>query len=147
VRPRRGWLGVDCFVLPIDEATVYNEILELLYIERNDLKKLDSAAKLDAITDKALDFSADFEEITYQEGLRRMGPAGLPERLDAQQSNLLIAALHQHAVDGQARALRDADRTVVIGVARRIHRQLRLLGFIDGQCQSARHVCGVGSDV
>ncbi|MGO8856191.1 MAG: hypothetical protein ACLQO1_10835 [Steroidobacteraceae bacterium] len=70
--------GVNFFVLPIDEATVYNEILELLYIERNDLKKLDTAGKLDAITDKALDFSANFEEITYQEGLRRMGPVRNP---------------------------------------------------------------------
>jgi hypothetical protein len=70
--------GVNFFVLPIDEATVYNEILELLYIERHDLKKLDTAGKLDAITDKALDFSANFEEITYQEGLRRMGPVRNP---------------------------------------------------------------------
>jgi hypothetical protein len=70
--------GVNFFVLPIDEATVYNEILELLYIERNDLKKLDTAGKLDAITDKALDFSANFEEITYQEGVRRMGPVRNP---------------------------------------------------------------------
>ena len=70
--------GVNFYVLPIDEATVYNEILELLYIERNDLKKLDTAGKLDAITDGALAFSADFEEITYQEGLRRMGPVRNP---------------------------------------------------------------------
>ena len=66
------------YVLPIDEATVYNEILELLYIERNDLKKLDTAGKLDAIADKAANFSADLEEITYEEGLRRMGPVRNP---------------------------------------------------------------------
>jgi hypothetical protein len=66
------------YVLPIDEATVYNEILELLYIERNDLKKLDTAGKLDAIADKAANFSADFEEITYEEGLMRMGPVRNP---------------------------------------------------------------------
>src|SRR5271157_1444350 len=70
--------GVSFFVLPIDEATVYNEILELLYLERNDLKKLDTAGKLDVITDKALDFSGDFDEITYLEGLRRMGPVRNP---------------------------------------------------------------------
>ena len=70
--------GINFYVLPIDEATVYNEILELLYIERNDLKKLDTAAKLDAIADKALTFTADFEELTYEEGLRRMGPVRNP---------------------------------------------------------------------
>jgi hypothetical protein len=70
--------GVTWYVLPIDEATVYNEILELLYIERNDLKKLDSAGKLDAIADKAMAFSADFEKISYEEGLRRMGPVRNP---------------------------------------------------------------------
>lgn len=66
------------YVLPIDEATVYNEILDLLYIDRNDLKKLDTAGKLDAIADKAIGFSADFELISYEEGLRRMGPVRNP---------------------------------------------------------------------
>jgi len=75
-RVRMG--SIVFYVLPIDEATVYNEILELLYIERNDLKKLDTAGKLDAIADKAANFSADFEEITYEEGLRRMGPVRNP---------------------------------------------------------------------
>jgi hypothetical protein len=70
--------GATFHVLPIDEATVYNEILELLYIERNDLKKLDTAGKLDAIADKAIGFSADFELISYEEGLRRMGPVRNP---------------------------------------------------------------------
>ncbi|MGE0113758.1 MAG: hypothetical protein AB7T07_02575 [Steroidobacteraceae bacterium] len=70
--------GVTFYVLPIDEATVYNEILELLYIDRNDLKKLDTAAKLDAIADKAMQFSADYEEISYEEGLKRMGPVRNP---------------------------------------------------------------------
>jgi len=70
--------GATFYVLPIDEATVYNEILELLYIDRNDLKKLDTAGKLDAIADKAAGFSADFEVISYEEGLRRMGPVRNP---------------------------------------------------------------------
>jgi hypothetical protein len=69
---------IPFYVLPIDEATVYNELLDLLYIERNDLKKLDTAAKLDAIADKALQFTGTFEEITFQEGLKRMGPVRNP---------------------------------------------------------------------
>lgn len=70
--------GVTFYVLPIDEATVYNEICELLYIERNDLKKLDTAGKLDAIANKAAEFSADYEVISYEEGLKRMGPVRDP---------------------------------------------------------------------
>lgn len=66
--------GATFYILPIDEATVYNELLELLYIERNDLKKLDTAAKLDAIVDKALKFNQKFPSITYEEGLALMGP-------------------------------------------------------------------------
>jgi hypothetical protein len=66
--------GILFYVLPIDEATVYNEVLELLYIDRNDLKKLDTGGKLDAIVEKALQFSADYPEISYEEGLKRMGP-------------------------------------------------------------------------
>jgi hypothetical protein len=66
--------GVPFYVLPIDEATVYNELLELLYIERNDLKKLDTGAKLDVIVQKAEQFEADYPQITYEEGLKLMGP-------------------------------------------------------------------------
>ena len=66
--------GATFYVLPIDEATVYNELLELLYLEKNDLKKLDTAAKVDAIVDKAAGFSQSFPTITYEEGLALMGP-------------------------------------------------------------------------
>jgi hypothetical protein len=70
--------GITFYVLPIDEATVYNEICELLYIERNDLKKLDSGGKVDVIADKAASFSADYQEISYEEGVKRMGPVRNP---------------------------------------------------------------------
>lgn len=62
------------YVLPIDESTVYNELLDLLYLEKGDLKKQDSAGKIDTVADTALKFSADYEEISYAEGLKRMGP-------------------------------------------------------------------------
>lgn len=70
--------GATFYILPIDEATVYNELLELLRLEKNDLKKLDTAAKLDAVADKALKFSAGYPEITYEEGLKLMGPVRNP---------------------------------------------------------------------
>lgn len=66
--------GVTFYILPIDEATVYNEILLLLYLEKNDLKKLDTAGKTDAIADKAASFNQSFPKITYEEGLKLMGP-------------------------------------------------------------------------
>lgn len=64
------------YVFPIIEATVYNETLELLSIDKNDVKKLDTAGKLDYVADKALkEFNGSkFEEITIEQGLERMGP-------------------------------------------------------------------------
>jgi hypothetical protein len=66
--------GASFYVLPIDEAGVYNELLELLYLEKNDLKKLDTAAKLDKVADTALKFSDKFPDLSYEEGLKLMGP-------------------------------------------------------------------------
>jgi len=70
--------GATFYILPLDESTVNNEILELLRIEKGDLKKLDTASKLDIIADKALQFSATYPEITYEEGLKLMGPVRNP---------------------------------------------------------------------
>ena len=70
--------GATFHVLPIDEATVYNELLELLYLEKNSLKKLDTAGKLDAVADAALKFHRHFPSITFEEGLQLMGPVRNP---------------------------------------------------------------------
>ena len=70
--------GAMFYVLPIDEATVYNEMLELLYLEKNDLKKLDTAGKTDRVADAALKFDITFDTITYEEGLALMGPVRNP---------------------------------------------------------------------
>jgi hypothetical protein len=66
------------YVLPIDESTVYNELLDLLYLEKNDLKKKDTAGKLDAVADAALKYSGKFDVISYAEGLALMGPVRNP---------------------------------------------------------------------
>lgn len=66
--------GVTFHILPIDEATVYNELLELLYLEKTQLKKASTAGKIDAVADTAIGFSDNFEVIAYTEGLKRMGP-------------------------------------------------------------------------
>ena len=69
---------ITFYVLPIDEAGVYAEILELLYIEKNDLKKLNTAGKHDAIVDKAMTFAADYPILSYEDGLKQMGPVRNP---------------------------------------------------------------------
>ena len=66
------------YVLPIDESTVYNELLELLYLEKTELKKLDTAGKTDRVADAALKFDVTFDTITYAEGLALMGPVRNP---------------------------------------------------------------------
>lgn len=70
--------GAMFYVLPIHESTVYNELLELLYLEKNELKKLDTAGKTDRVADAALKFERTLETITYAEGLALMGPVRNP---------------------------------------------------------------------
>ncbi|MDO8773589.1 MAG: hypothetical protein Q7K57_33745 [Burkholderiaceae bacterium] len=70
--------GAIFYVLPIDESTVYNEMLSLLYLEKNDLKKKDTVGKLDAVADAALKYDITFDTITYAEGLALMGPVRNP---------------------------------------------------------------------
>lgn len=71
--------GTTFWVLPLDEATVYNELLDLFNIEKNDLKKLDTAGKLMAVAEAAAGFDEKFPEISFEEGLKIMGPIRIPE--------------------------------------------------------------------
>jgi hypothetical protein len=73
--------GAMFCVLPIDEATVYNELLELLYLEKTELKKLDTAGKTDRVVDAALKFDIRFDTITYDEGLTLTQPEREPVRV------------------------------------------------------------------
>jgi len=66
--------GITFNVLPIDEATVYNELLELLYLDKTSLKKASTAGKTDAIADAALKFDGKFAPISFAQGVERMGP-------------------------------------------------------------------------
>ncbi|WP_127088135.1 hypothetical protein [Aquabacter cavernae] len=70
--------GATFHIVPIDEATVYNELLELLKIDKTDLKKLDTAGKQDFVADKAARFSASWPFLTYEEALAIMGPVRNP---------------------------------------------------------------------
>ncbi len=71
--------GTTFWVLPLEEATVYNELLDLFNIEKNDLKKLDTAGKLMAVAEAAAGFGEKFPEISFEEGLKIMGPIKIPE--------------------------------------------------------------------
>lgn len=71
--------GATFWVLPLDEATVYNELRDMFMIDRGDLKKMDTAGKLQIVADAAASFDEKFPEISYEEGLQVMGPIKIPE--------------------------------------------------------------------
>ncbi len=66
--------GAPFYVLPLDESTVYNELLELLNLDKTALKKLSVGGKTDAVADAALKFEGKFDPITFAQGVERMGP-------------------------------------------------------------------------
>lgn len=66
--------GASFYVLPLDEATGYNELLDLFCIERSDLKRLDTGAKVDKIAKAAAGFKQIWPSISFEEGLKVMGP-------------------------------------------------------------------------
>ena len=71
--------GATFWVMPLDEATVYNELLDMFRMEKSSLKKLDTAGKLDAIADKAATFNEKWTAISFEEGLKIMGPIKIRE--------------------------------------------------------------------
>lgn len=74
------YAGATFYILPIDEATVYNETLELLYLEKTELKRVDGAGKVDAIVNAGVKFVADkkFIKSTFEELVASMGPVRNP---------------------------------------------------------------------
>ncbi|AYH43392.1 hypothetical protein [Azoarcus sp. DN11] len=71
--------GITFHVLPLDEATVYNEILDLFYLEKNELKKLGNDAKIDAIVTAAGASRGGFPLVPYAQALAEMGPVKVAE--------------------------------------------------------------------
>jgi hypothetical protein len=66
------------FILPLEESTVYNEMLDLLNLDRDSVKKKDAVGKLDVMINAVPKFKANYETITYQHGLEVMGPVKDP---------------------------------------------------------------------
>lgn len=61
------------FVIFVDDTSVYNELIDIFYVDKVKLKKYDTSAKLDALADVGLKYAAvsDFEEISWEEALKR----------------------------------------------------------------------------
>ena len=64
--------GAMFYVLPIDDTSVYNELIDCLYLDKSKMKKMDTAEKLDAIAQGALKYTQKYEVISYEEGLKRL---------------------------------------------------------------------------
>ncbi|MDI4664506.1 hypothetical protein K9U40_09235 [Xanthobacter autotrophicus] len=62
------------YVLPCDESTVWKEMMDLLSLDKNDIKKLDTGGKTDVVLDAALGWHEDYETITYEKGVSIMEP-------------------------------------------------------------------------
>jgi hypothetical protein len=60
------------YVLPYDDVSVYNELIDFLYLDKTKMKKFDTAAKIDAIADGAASYGETFPKVTYEEGLSRL---------------------------------------------------------------------------
>jgi len=65
---------IKFFIVPCDESTVWKEIMEPMSIDKNNIKKYDTAGKLDYVLDAARVFDSDYQKITYEEGLGLMEP-------------------------------------------------------------------------
>jgi len=64
--------GASFYVLPIDDTSVYNELIDYLYLDKTRMKKMDTAEKVDAIVQGALKYAEKYENISYEEGLKRL---------------------------------------------------------------------------
>jgi hypothetical protein len=64
--------GVTLYVLPIDDTSVYNELIDFLYLDKTKMKKMDTAGKLDVIADGAAKYNKIYESISYEDGLKRL---------------------------------------------------------------------------
>lgn len=64
--------GVSFYVLPIDDTSVYNELIDSLYLDKMKMKKMDTAEKIDTIVEGALKYAQAYEVISYEEGVKRL---------------------------------------------------------------------------
>jgi hypothetical protein len=65
---------ITFYILPLEESTVWKEMMDLVGVDKNDIKKLDAGGKLDYLLDAATGLHAQYPAITYEKGLELMGP-------------------------------------------------------------------------
>ena len=70
--------NVTFYVLPLDESSVFNELIELLKLDKDRMKKTGPIEKLEAIVAGATQFKKNYERISYERGLELMGPVRDP---------------------------------------------------------------------
>ncbi|WFU14733.1 hypothetical protein [Bradyrhizobium sp. CB3481] len=61
-------------VLPCDQSTVWKEMMYLVGLDKNDIKRLDAGGRLDCLLEAAQNVGASFDDISYEDGLKRMEP-------------------------------------------------------------------------
>ncbi|MGY3533009.1 hypothetical protein ACVIHD_007062 [Bradyrhizobium embrapense] len=66
--------GITFHVLPCDESTVWKEMMDLVGLNKDDLKKLDAGGKLDYLLEAAKTLDLSYDEISYEDGLTKMEP-------------------------------------------------------------------------
>ena len=64
--------GVLVYVLPIDDTSVYNELIDSLYLDKTRMKKMDTGEKVDTLAAGALGYTQVYERIGFEEGLKRL---------------------------------------------------------------------------
>ncbi len=65
--------GIKFFIVFIDDTSVYNELIDIFYVDKVKLKKYSTTQKLDALADVGVKFDKieDYEAITWEEALKR----------------------------------------------------------------------------
>lgn len=66
--------GLTAIVLPLDESTVWKETLELVDVDRNDVKKMGGAEKLQTVMDKVAALEVSYPLQSYDEVVAAMEP-------------------------------------------------------------------------
>ncbi|MDE1147250.1 MAG: hypothetical protein PW843_11630 [Azospirillaceae bacterium] len=66
--------GITYTVLPCDESTVWKEMMDLMGVDKNDIRKLDTAGKLDVLLDISLRYDERYPALSYEDGVAQMLP-------------------------------------------------------------------------
>ncbi|MEJ2408278.1 MAG: hypothetical protein P8Y48_02805 [Novosphingobium sp.] len=66
--------GITAKILPLDESTVWKETLELVGLDKNDVKKMNGAEKLEHVLNTLTETAMPFPDLSYEDGVATMEP-------------------------------------------------------------------------